>query len=160
MGVKFTFYAQPYGWPGKRPLPTCDFLLGWNLTEKMKRQMGGFLQRTEGNKANLVGLGTSSSSSVLLPRLPGRRPAPSTRSQGQHDRSPLRNGDHRSPPRNLCEAIAGCRQSHPLSVRRRAVRGRRPSRRRVSVTSAGARPGPRLSRSKNPCEFAATHRTR
>src|SRR5262249_49823565 len=31
-------------------------LIGRNLAERMKRQMCGFLHRTEGNKANLVGL--------------------------------------------------------------------------------------------------------
>ena len=32
------------------------FLIGWNLAERMKRQMRGFLHRTEQNKANLVRL--------------------------------------------------------------------------------------------------------
>ena len=32
------------------------FLVGRNLAERMKRQMRGFLHRTERNKANLVGL--------------------------------------------------------------------------------------------------------
>src|ERR671914_3039639 len=32
------------------------FLIGRDLTERMKRQMRGFLHRTERNKANLVGL--------------------------------------------------------------------------------------------------------
>src|SRR5688572_8953231 len=32
------------------------FLIGWNLAERMKAQMRGFLHRTERNKANLVGL--------------------------------------------------------------------------------------------------------
>ena len=32
------------------------FLIGRNLTERMKRQMRGFLHRAERNKANLVGL--------------------------------------------------------------------------------------------------------
>jgi hypothetical protein len=32
------------------------FLIGRNLTERMKRQMRGFLHRTERHKANLVGL--------------------------------------------------------------------------------------------------------
>jgi predicted mannosyl-3-phosphoglycerate phosphatase (HAD superfamily) len=32
------------------------FLVGRNLAEGMKRQMSGFLHRTERNKANLVGL--------------------------------------------------------------------------------------------------------
>jgi hypothetical protein len=31
-------------------------LKGWNLPERMKRQMRGFLHRTERDKANLVGL--------------------------------------------------------------------------------------------------------
>src|SRR5260221_14062485 len=32
------------------------FLVGWNLAERMKRQMRGFLHRAERNKANLIGL--------------------------------------------------------------------------------------------------------
>src|SRR5436190_8194104 len=32
------------------------FLIGWNLSERMKRQMRGLLHRTERNRANLVGL--------------------------------------------------------------------------------------------------------
>src|SRR5262245_15095492 len=32
------------------------FLIGWNLAERMKAQMRGFLHRTERNKANLIGL--------------------------------------------------------------------------------------------------------
>src|SRR5262245_51680091 len=31
------------------------FLVGWNLAERMKAHMRGFLHRTERNKANLVG---------------------------------------------------------------------------------------------------------
>src|SRR4029079_14983060 len=31
------------------------FLVGWNPTERVKRQMSGFLHRAERNKANLVG---------------------------------------------------------------------------------------------------------
>lgn len=32
------------------------FLISRNLTERMKRQMRGFLQRAERNKANFIGL--------------------------------------------------------------------------------------------------------
>src|SRR5262245_65094749 len=32
------------------------FLIGWNLAERMKAQMRGFLHRTERNKTNLIGL--------------------------------------------------------------------------------------------------------
>jgi hypothetical protein len=32
------------------------FLIGWNLTERMKLEMRGLLQRPERNKTNLVGL--------------------------------------------------------------------------------------------------------
>ena len=32
------------------------FFIGWNLPERMKREMGGFLHRGERNKANVVGL--------------------------------------------------------------------------------------------------------
>src|SRR4029079_5892322 len=44
-------HDRPYLEPGE-----IAFLVGWNLTERVKRQMSGFLHRAERNKANLVGL--------------------------------------------------------------------------------------------------------